>query len=345
MNNVQKQTLETTALSYDDVPDAILSRWEDAVEEQSSDDGEEASQQVEEEEHETTDEVDLVEIDETDEDEQEEDTELEQEDDTDTEETDDDSEEDAVQLAQDDQIVEITVDGKVVQHSVAQLKRLAGQEASLTRKSQETASKRKEADEAINKNHAVFQTLLQKAEEKYKPYSEVDMLLASKTMDADDFALLRKEAQDAGEELRFLREEADKFYSEVQAQNQQALRDAAKQAVEVLKNDIPEWSDDLYNDIRSYAIEQGMDEVTVNTIVDPTAIKILNKARLFDQGKQVATVKKKVAAKKKVLRSTKAPEGERVAKQRRMKQTQERLTKRGSDFEDIADALLARWEA
>lgn len=344
MNNVQKQTLETEALSYDDVPDAILSRWEDADESQSSDDGEEASQLVEEE-PETTDEVDLVEIDETDEDEQEEDTELEQEDNTDTEETDDDSEEDAVQLAQDDQIVEITVDGKVVQHSVAQLKRLAGQEASLTRKSQETASKRKEADEAINKNHAVFQTLLAKAEEKYKPYSEVDMLLASKTMDADDFALLRKEAQDAETELRFLREEADKFYSDVQAQNQQALRDAAKQAVEVLQNDIPEWSDDLYNDIRSYAIEQGMDEATVNTIVDPTAIKILNKARLFDQGKQVATVKKKVAAKKKVLRSTKAPEGERVAKQRRMKQTQERLTKRGSDFEDIADALLARWEA
>ena len=31
--------------------------------------------------------------------------------------------------------------------------------------------------------------------------------------------------------------------------------------------------------------EQGMDEATVNTIVDPTAIKILHKARLFDQGK------------------------------------------------------------
>jgi hypothetical protein len=56
-------------------------------------------------------------------------------------------------------------------------------------------------------------------------------------------------------------------------------------------------------------------------------------------------VKKKVAAKKKVLRSTKSPEGERAAKQRRMKQTQEKLLNRGTDFEDIADALLARWEA
>lgn len=342
MNNVQPETSLPTALNTDDVPDAILARWEDADADQSSDDGEDASQPVEQEE--TIDEVDLTEIDETEEDTEDDETELEQ-DETDTEDTDEDSEEDALQLAGDDDVVEITVDGKVVQHSVGSLKRLAGQEASLTRKSQETASKRKEADEAINKNHTVFQSLLAKAEEKYKPYSEVDMLLASKTMEADDFALLRKEAQDAGNELKFLQEEADKFYQDVQAQNQKAMQDAAKEAVEVLQNDIPEWSNDLYNDIRAYAIEQGMDEATVNTIVDPTAIKILHKARLFDQGKQVATVKKKTAAKKKVLRSTKAPEGDRVAKARRMKKAQEKLSMRGSDTEDIADLLLSRWEA
>ena len=338
MSNVQEQTSITKALRDDEVSDAILSRWEDAGDDQLSEDGEEASQQVEEE---TDDDVDLVEVDETEED-IEEDTEPEEEDNADKD-NDDEDELDS-QFADDDAMVEVSVDGKVVQQSVKELKRLAGQEASLTRKSQETASKRKEADEAINKNHAVFQTLLQKAEEKYKPYSEVDMLLASKTMEAEDFALLRKEAQDAGNELKFLREEADKFYQDVQAQNQKAMQDAAKQAIEVLENDIPEWSNDLYNDIRAYAIEQGMDEATVNTIVDPTAIKILHKARLFDQTKQVAT-KKKVAAKKKVLRSTKAPEGEREAKARRMKKAQDRLSSRGGDLEDIADVLLARWEA
>ena len=136
--------------------DAILSRWEDADENQLSEDGEEASQQVEEE---TDDDVDLVEVDETEED-IEEDTEPEEEDDA-NEDNDDEDELDS-QFADDDAMVEVTVDGKVVQQSVKELKRLAGQEASLTRKSQETASKRKEADEAINKNHAVFQTLLAK---------------------------------------------------------------------------------------------------------------------------------------------------------------------------------------
>jgi len=228
---------------------------------------------------------------------------------------------------------------------VAQLKRLAGQEASLTRKSQETASKRKEAEDAISKNHAVFQTLLAKAEERHKPYAEVDMLLASKTMDAEDFAALRKEAAESAAELKFLQEEADKFYQDIQAKQQAQMQDAAKECVRVLEEDIPEWNNDLYNEIRSYAVSQGLEQTEVDSYVDPAVLKILHKARLYDQGKQVATKKKKVAAKKKVLRSTKAPEGERVAKQRRLKATTDKLTQKGQHLDDIADALLARWEA
>ena len=112
---------------------------------QPSEDGEGTADQPVEEAEETVDEVDLTEADEADQEEEDEETELE-EDETETEdqeEEDDEDDEDTVQLAQDDDIVEITVDGKVVQHSVAQLKRLAGQEASLTRKSQETASNAK----------------------------------------------------------------------------------------------------------------------------------------------------------------------------------------------------------
>jgi len=348
LSNVLDQTSTSQrVLDIDDVPDAILARWEDADENQPSEDGEGTADQPVEEAEETVDEVDLTEADEADQDEEDEETELE-EDETETEDQekeDDEDDEDTVQLAQDDDIVEITVDGKVVQHSVAQLKRLAGQEASLTRKSQETASKRKEAEDAISKNHAVFQTLLAKAEERHKPYADVDMLLASKTMDAEDFAALRKEAAESAAELKFLQEEADKFYQDIQAKQQAQMQDAAKECVRVLEEDIPEWNNDLYNEIRSYAVSQGLEQTEVDSYVDPAVLKILHKARLYDQGKQVATKKKKVAAKKKVLRSTKAPEGERVAKQRRLKATTDKLTQKGQHLDDIADALLARWEA
>ena len=74
----------------------------------------------------------------------------------------------------------------------------------------------------------------------------------------------------------------------------------------MLEADIPEWNNQLYDDIRSYAIGIGLPEEQVNNYVDPTVIKVLNKARLYDQAKQVTTTKKKRVAKK-VLKSKKAP--------------------------------------
>ena len=108
---------------------------------------------------------------------------------------------------------------------------------------------------------------------------------------------------------------------------------------------MPDWSNELYNDIRGYAIAQGLPEEQVNNYVDPTVIQILNKARLYDQGKRVATVKKKAATKKKVLRSQKAPPDAPAKRRTKASKAQEVLrTKRGADLDDIASALMARWE-
>ena len=76
--------------------------------------------------------------------------------------------------------------------------------------------------------------------------------------------------------------------------------------MKVLEQDIPEWNNQLYDDIRSYAVSQGLPEDQVNSYVDPVVIKLINKARLFDQAKQVTTTKKKRVAKK-VLKTSKAP--------------------------------------
>ena len=81
--------------------------------------------------------------------------------------------------------------------------------------------------------------MLQKAEERYKPYAEVDMLVASKTMDDADFAALRKEAQLAHDDVKFLQEEADNFYGEIQQQQQAAQKEAARDAVKVLQENHP----------------------------------------------------------------------------------------------------------
>ena len=246
----------------------------------------------------------------------------------------------------DDAEIEILIDGETHRASVKELKRLYGQEASLTRKSQAVSQQRKQAEDALQKSDALLQAMLGRAEERFKPYSEVDMLLASKTMDAEDFAALRKEAQAASEDVRFLKEEADRFYGELQQQHQAAQKQAATEAVKVLQDAIPDWSNETYSDIRSYAVAQGLPEEQVNVIVDPAVIQIINKARLFDQGKRVATVKKKAATQKKVLRSKKSPPNATARRKADIdKQRAALRNNRGTDLEDIASVLMSRWEA
>lgn len=340
MSNVHNNTSnEDRILSMDEVEDAILSRWEDAGEDQPSENEAEANQEATEE---TQGELDFEEAEEV---EIEPDDESDPEEEVEAEDEEVEEQEEIIEL-DDETLIDVQIDGETKQASVKELKRLYGQEQSLTRKSQEAASKRKDADDAINKTSVIMQKMLEQAEARYKPYEDVDMLVASKTMDTEDFAQLRKEASEAQKDLQFLREEADTFYKGLQEQQQAMMQDAAKQCVEVLQKDIPEWNNELYNDIRGYAIAQGLPEDQVNQYVDPNVIKLINKARLYDQGKRVATVKKKAASTKKVLRTKKAPANDTTRRNIESQKRREALRKSGgNDLDDIADALLGRWQS
>jgi len=337
MNVLDNTSPQRGPLELDEAQDAILARWADP-DEQASEDEEEAALVTDEEtdgdtelDEQETEEVDLE--DDTDPEEDEEEPE-------DEEETDDAEE---AELLADDAEVEILVEGETHRAAVKDLKRLYGQEAALTRKSQAVSQQRKQAEDALSKSDALMQAMLKRAEDRFEPYSKVDMLLASKTMDAEDFAALRKEAQSAQEDVLFLKQEADQFYGDLQRQQQAAQKEAAREAVKVLTETIPDWSNETYADIRSYAVAQGLPEEQVNTIIDPVVVTILNKSRLYDQGKRVATVKKK-AAKKKVLRSQKAPNQKSAKKAKVEAARQKMLENGGNDLDQIAAVIMGRWE-
>ena len=351
MDNVQvSEEPQPRNLDLDDAETAILNRWEDA--ETLSDEGQEATDEPrEEDEDETSEDQSEIQDDET------EQTEDEDDEDPDQSEEPETDGEDEVELSgiDDETQVEIIVDGETQRVSIAALKRLHGQEASLTRKSQDLAAQRKQADAALQKADISYQKLLERAEARAKPYSEVDMLVASRQMDADDFAKLRAEAKDAEDNLKFLKEEADAFYRDAQDQQAKLHQQAASECVKVLQSQMPDWGNDLYNDIRSYAVSQGLPQEQVDQYVDPQVIMLLNKARLYDQTKATAETKKAkskvIRAKdgnkgKKILRSTKSPVSDDSAV-RRAKKAQQMLRSnpsRNGDADDIAEALLARWE-
>ena len=202
-------------------------------------------------------------------------------------------------------------------------------------------ARRKQAEEQLGKTSAVLQKMLESAQERWKPYEEVDMLVASKTMDTNDFAQLRKEAQAAYDDYQFLNQESDKYLEMIQATRQQELKQRAEEAINTLQKEIPDWSEDLYNKIRKYGVSQGISQQDIDQLVDPAAIKLVLKAMKYDQGKQVA-VKKRTKAPKRVLKpgATKPQSQSTRTKQQAMNA----LAKSGTT-DAARDAFLARWSA
>lgn len=339
---------ENDAYSIDDATDAFLDRWKDAEKPSEKKEEEDTevdapkeakaskdatdSQADEQTEDDTEDESDEAQEEAQDEDESE-DTEEESDEDGSDEET-----KEPKALGDDDE-VEITIDKEKRKVPVKELKRLYGQEAALTKKSQQVAAQRKEVEAQGTKQAAVLDQLFQRAQAKWEPYAKVDMLLASKELDTESFAALRAEAQAAYDEFTFVSVEANKFMQDAQARQAEHTKVKAQEATKVLKETIPNWSNDLYDKIRTYAVDNGFDSDAIARVTDPVAILMMHKARLYDEGKKIK-LKPKAKAPTKVLKSSNTNAQDLVSDKgtKAMKQ----LKSTGS-IDDAVEAMMARW--
>lgn len=326
----------------DDAAEAFLDRWTDDQEEKPVSEAEvdtkdpDPEQDVEEEQDEA--EEDTEESEET-EDPAEED-ETEEEADEELEEQESEEDESPKKTLDDEAEVEIKVDDETLKVSVKDLKRLYGQEAALTKKSQQVAQQRKAIEAEQTKVAATLERMYKKAAEKWEPYSKVDMLVAAKTLDAEEFTALRNAATAAYEEFQYVTQEVDTYVKETQTAQQAKLQEAAAEAVKVLKEAIPGWSQETYHKLLSYGESQGMDRDILNNLVDPVAIQLLHKARLYDEGKKVVT-KKKAKIAKKVMKPAANP-SDKFDSEKKIKAVQR--FKQTGDVDDAAELFLSRWE-
>lgn len=261
-------------------------------------------------------------------------------DDGEAEEGEEGEEGDAPREATDDDEVKVRVGDEEHSVKVKDLKRLFGQEAALTKKSQALAAERKAAIETAQVNAHALERLFTKSAEKLNKYQGIDWALAAKELDQESYTALREEAQSAFNEHQFFVQEVQGFQSRQQEIIQQTLRAQAKVANEILADAIPEWGDRLYGEVRSYAIDLGMEAEVVNNLTDPAAIQIIHKAMLYDRAhKTVAEKVTKAKAKtpKKVLKA-----GNRMAPTKQ-KVAMAKFQSTGSDDDAIA-ALLERWK-
>lgn len=260
-----------------------------------------------------------------------------------------DNEPPAKKYVDDDEVyVKIKVDGEELEVPVKDLKRLHGQEASLTRKGQELAEQRKQVDARAQQYAAGLDALVKRAEARANEFRKINFLALTKdpTVNAEQLGILQDEARKAFEEEQFLKGELGNFVQAV-SQEQQATRAAqAQETVKTLGNKdspmyIEGWGQKVYDEIRSFAKSEGLSADIVDNIVDAPAIKLLHMAMMYKRG--AAKVATKVVNKtpKKIVKTSNTPAtpNSATAKQRDAMKTH----RNKGTVDSATDAFLAGW--
>lgn len=329
----------TGVLNESSAADAFLSRW-NVKDDGTPKDAAKPSKETEEqkEEKETTDESNRTDADaETPSDKVEEETE-DKADDTPKR-----------KYAEDDDVyVKVKVGDEEQEFSVKDLKRLAGQEAALTRRSQETAELRKVADAEQAKALAVLQVMTKRAQDKAEPYKKIDFLQAAQHLNPQELEALRSEAVRFLDEEKFMLQETGNFMKALNEKNTANTRAAAKACVDALKDQagphyIEGWSDKVYDELRAFAVNQGVDRSIVDQLVDPAAIKLLHFANAYMKGQSKVTTTKVNKTAKKIVKTTKVVEPPRPEDASDKQRKADARLRRSGKVDDAAEAFLSRW--
>lgn len=284
------------------------------------------------------------------------------EDDTDTEDAEtpsEDSEEDEGEADEktekkyaDDEGTYVKVKVGEEEHEVAvkDLKRLFGQEATLTKKSMEVAERIKAAEATQAKSLAALDVLVKRAQEAANPYRNINwaVLMKDPNVSAEDLGALQEAAKAAFDNEQFLTGQLDNYMREVQQQQAATQQQAAQACIKALTDEksptyIKGWDQKLYNDLRSFAVSVGANKQMVDALVDPAAFKLIHMAMQYHKGAQKVVTQKVNKAPKKIVKAstTSAPPSKDTSKAIDRSKAVAKMKKAGGNAESTEAAFLA----
>lgn len=235
--------------------------------------------------------------------------------------------------AADDALINVTIDGVTTPHTVASLKRLAGQEASLTRKSQE-------ADHVGGRAAAALQAALEVTMEDLQPYQGVDWLVLQNQLDPSEFEWHRGNAQKAQDRFDKLIGQAEGVEQNFQARRTSATADQVREASAELAADITGWGEPLYQEIMAFGVKSGLSDADVKGVSNAKVIKLIHMAMLYDKGSKAVATKVK-ATPDRVLKPTRSTTTNDKAAST-AKSLKRLSSGEGSDA-DAVSVLMGRW--
>jgi hypothetical protein len=234
---------------------------------------------------------------------------------------------------------------------VSDLKRLFGQEAALTRKSQEVATEREAVNTKRTENVTAYNALLQRATARADKYRALPwtQYMKDPNIPAEHLQELTAEANEAIQEEAFLKNELTSYVEKITAEQKAAAKKQSADCLKALKNPespsyIKNWNDALYADIRNFAVDQGFDAKVVTSLNDPAAFKVLHMAMQFKKGaNKVLTKKVNKTPTRIVKNSASTPAVRDNAKKVTAKSAVQKAKQSGSQA-DAANAFLAMFD-
>lgn len=256
-----------------------------------------------------------------------------------------------VYIDNDDGIVKVKVGDQEFEAPVKDLKRLYGQEAALTRKGQELATQRQAVEQQHQLHAAALDRMAADAKAAADEFRQIDFLKLARDPNVTEpmLEMIRAEAQKAFEKEAYFSGELNNFVQGVQKEAQTTLATRATEAVKINRDPtspfyIEGWNQQMYNDMRKFAVDNGLPNEIVNQLVDAPVFKLLHMAMLYSKGSTntVVTQATNKTPKKIVKSSNRAPSaGEQ--KPADQKKAMDRL-KRSGNTDAAANAFLSRWE-
>jgi len=210
--------------------------------------------------------------------------------------------------------VAIKIDGTDTEVSFNDLIKGYSTEQSLSKKGRELGDARKSFEEDYNNKLQEVQAM---------SAASVAVLYKSEQEHAKEFHDLEKQIEDARKDgntydlgdLKDKREQKQKEYwtarkereglqksvgEQTQIQMQKTWNEQLKYFNDTIPTVIPGFDEGTAKDIRSFALDEGISEEVLDTIVDPAIVKFVNDYRILKQGVSKGSVKRKAAPLKKI---------------------------------------------
>lgn len=232
--------------------------------------------------------------------------------------------------------------------SLESLKRLHGQEAALTQRSQQLAESRRMLEQREATHLTANTALLDHFRKQLQPYMGLDFvaLARDRSVNQQEVAIAQQQAKNLYDTVQFLEHQQNDLMQKVRERQDAEMQQGAIRCVQELRDPasphyIDGWSPQMYDDLRSFGISQGLHKDLVNSIVDPAALKIMRMAQLYQAGKKAMvqttkvnkTVTKVVKSTRALPASAKGPGGEKAKALARLQRT--------GDVDDAANAFFA----